>query len=149
MYKLRYHLSRDRRHNNVEFKRSCLNFDMFEVKDILFEVKKILKKNISQVRLNVIYKNNIRKYWYIYKKQVNYTYYILPSAYISHSKFHIALYKANWNFFTLLSFIIIKSSRYFVLETSNIFLYTRFVSSDSYFVKRGICEIGEDTFKTN
>ena len=35
---------------------------MFEVKDILFEVKKILKKNISQVRLNVIYKNNIRKY---------------------------------------------------------------------------------------
>ena len=149
MYKLRYHLSTDRWWNNAESKTSCLNFGMFEIKDFSFEVKKILKNNISQVSWKDIYKNNIRKYWYIYKKQVNYTYYILPSAYISHSKFHIALYKANWNFFTLLSFIIIKSSRYFVLETSNIFLYTRFVSSDSYFVKRGICEIGEDTFKTN
>ena len=79
--------------NNVESKRSCLNFDMLEIKDVLFEVKKILKKNISQVRLKDIYKNNIRKYWYIYKKQVNYTYCTLPSAYIIHAKFHIACIK--------------------------------------------------------
>ena len=43
-YKLSYHLSADSRPHNSKSKRSCLNFDMLQIKDFSFQIKTIFLK---------------------------------------------------------------------------------------------------------